>query len=61
MTAGAMIWLMIFLVAALVFFGLAAVITILGFKDLRDLLSHRDTGLKRPYEEGNQRGRSDFL
>ena len=35
----AIIWLLVFALAAVVFFSLAAVISVLGFRDLRDLLS----------------------
>lgn len=38
MTAGALFWLLLFGIAALVFFGIAAVVTIRGVGDLRDLL-----------------------
>ena len=33
-------WIVLFAVAALFFFGTAVVITIIGVKDLKDLLSH---------------------
>jgi len=39
MTAGALFWLSLFGIAALVFFGIALVVTIRGVGDLRDLLS----------------------
>lgn len=32
------IWLIVFAIAALCFFGTAAVITVIGMRDLRDLL-----------------------
>jgi len=38
MTAGALFWLLLFGIAALVFFGIAVVVTIRGVGDLRDLL-----------------------
>jgi hypothetical protein len=38
MTTGALFWLFLFGVAALVFFGIALVVTIRGVSDLRDLL-----------------------
>ena len=33
-------WIVLFAIAALLFFGTAVVITIVGVKDLKDLLSH---------------------
>ncbi len=39
MTGSVLIWIVIFAAAALLFFGTAAVITIVGVQDLRDLLS----------------------
>jgi hypothetical protein len=39
MTAGALFWLFLFGIAALVFFGIALVVTIRGVSDLRDLLN----------------------
>ena len=45
MTTGAQFWLILFGIAALVFFGIALVVAIRGVGDLRDLLSssrHRD-------------------
>lgn len=38
MTTGAQFWLLLFAIAALVFFGIALVVTIRGVSDLRDLL-----------------------
>lgn len=38
MTAGALFWLFLFAIAALVFFGIAVVVTLRGIGDLRDLL-----------------------
>jgi len=38
MTTGALFWLILFGIAALVFFGIALVVTIRGISDLRDLL-----------------------
>ncbi len=38
MTLGATIWLVIFSISALVFFGIAAIISVYGMKDLRSLL-----------------------
>ena len=38
MTAGALFWIILFGIAALVFFGIALVVTIRGVSDLRDLL-----------------------
>ena len=39
MTTGALIWYIILGVAALVFFGIAIVVSILGVSDLRDLIA----------------------
>lgn len=39
MTTPALIWIVIYCVASLLFFGTAVVITIVGTKDLKDLLS----------------------
>ena len=39
MTSGALFWLVVFGIAALVFFGIALVVTIRGVSDVRDLLS----------------------
>ncbi len=39
MITWAYVWLLIFAAAALLFFGAALVITILGTKDLKDLLT----------------------
>ena len=38
MTSAALFWLLLFAAAALVFFGIALVVTIRGMSDLRDLL-----------------------
>jgi hypothetical protein len=38
MTDGALFWLILFGIAALVFFGIALVVTIRGVSNLRDLL-----------------------
>ncbi len=39
MTDGALFWLVVLAVAALLFFGIALVVSIRGVGDLRDLLS----------------------
>lgn len=47
----ALIWLVLFAVAAIVFFSLAAVISVLGFRDLLDLLAGANkekTGSRKP-------------
>ena len=46
MTAGALFWLFLFGVAALMFFGIALVVTIRGVSDLRDLLGSSGHGEK---------------
>jgi hypothetical protein len=38
MTTGAIIWLIVGAISAAVFFGIAAVVTVLGIRDLRELL-----------------------
>lgn len=38
MTTGALVWTILFGVAALMFFGIALVVSIRGVSDLRDLL-----------------------
>ncbi|MBF8295045.1 MAG: hypothetical protein HW389_1590 [Bacteroidetes bacterium] len=48
MTAGALFWLILFGIAALVFFGIALVVTIRGVGDLRDLLSSSEHRVKEP-------------
>jgi len=45
MTGLSFIWIVVFALAALFFFGTAAVITVLGGRDLRDLL--RSSGPKK--------------
>ena len=40
MTTGIIVWLILFGIAALLFFGTAVVITVIGFQDLKDLLTH---------------------
>ncbi len=39
MTTSTLVWIIIYVLATLLFFGTAAVITVVGVKDLRDLLS----------------------
>lgn len=48
MTDGALFWLILFGIAALVFFGIALVVTIRGFSDVRDLLSSTERRTKDP-------------
>jgi hypothetical protein len=38
MTTGAIAWLIVGAISAVVFFGIAAVVTVLGIRDLRELL-----------------------
>jgi hypothetical protein len=38
MTSGALFWFILFGIAALVFFGIALVVTVRGVSDVRDLL-----------------------
>jgi hypothetical protein len=44
MTTGAIAWLVVGAISAVVFFGIAAVVTVLGVRDLRELL--RDTTVR---------------
>jgi len=43
MSGSTLFWLIVFAVAALLFFGTASVITVLGIRDLRDLLRKSET------------------
>ncbi len=43
MSSAIVVWLVIFGIAALLFFGTAAVIAVLGAQDLRELLSRSHT------------------
>jgi hypothetical protein len=43
MDLSVLIWYIIFLIAMLLFFGTAVVITVVGVRDLRDLLSGSTT------------------
>lgn len=46
MNTGAMIWFVIFLVAAVTFFGVAAFAALYGLRDLRELLAVTTRGKK---------------
>jgi len=46
MTDGALFWLILFGVAALVFFGIALVVAIRGVSDVRDLLGSSERRAK---------------
>jgi uncharacterized membrane protein len=48
MTTGALFWLLLFGIAALMFFGIAIVVTIRGASDLRHLVSSSDHHGKGP-------------
>jgi hypothetical protein len=39
MTTGTLLWLLVYAVATVLFFGVACVITVIGIRDLKDLLS----------------------
>lgn len=39
MNTTALLWIILYGISALLFFGVAAVIAVVGFKDLKDLLS----------------------
>ena len=41
MTTGAVVWMVILVVSAACFFGVAAVVSVLGVRDVRDLLRRR--------------------
>ena len=43
MTTETWFWIVIYILAALFFFGTAGVITVVGIRDLRDLLSRSET------------------
>jgi hypothetical protein len=43
MTDGALVWIILFAISALLFFGTAVVITVIGIRDLRDLLQRSET------------------
>lgn len=47
MTAGALFWLILFGIAALMFFGIALVVTIRGVGDMRKLLGSSKGRVKR--------------
>jgi|WetSurSiteA1Bulk_404760.scaffolds.fasta_scaffold157134_1 hypothetical protein len=55
MSTLAIVWLVLFGVASLLFFGLAAIITVFGFRDLRDLLG----GVTRQVGESGKEISSD--
>jgi hypothetical protein len=42
MTTGALVWLILFAISALLFFVIALVVTVRGVSDLRELLSDSD-------------------
>jgi hypothetical protein len=42
MDTWSIVWILVYVVAALAFFGAAAVITVVGSRDLKDLLSRSD-------------------
>ena len=42
MTTGTVVWLLVAVVSAVLFFGIAAVVTLYGAKDLRQLLAGSD-------------------
>lgn len=48
MTTGALIWISLFIAATVLFFALAAVISVMGFKDLKELLKKE---LSQPAEK----------
>ncbi len=47
MSGISMFWIIVYFCAALLFFGTAAVITIFGIRDLKDLLSKSETRGKK--------------
>lgn len=46
MTPGVLAWLLVAAVSAVLFFGIAAVVSVRGFKDLRELLGGEKRGRK---------------
>ena len=42
MNDGSLIWMVVFAIAAAVFFGIAAIVAVKGFGDLKDLLRRSD-------------------
>ncbi|MFH0989980.1 MAG: hypothetical protein V1799_08195 [bacterium] len=42
MTPGTLVWIIVFLISVLLFFGAAGFITVQGIKDLRDLLKRSE-------------------
>ena len=46
MTAGVLAWLVVGAVSAVLFFGIAAVVSVRGYKDLRELLGGAKRGEK---------------
>jgi hypothetical protein len=51
MSNAVIVWLVVFAVAALVFFGVAAVVSVKGFTDLLDLLHHARSKDEIPSED----------
>ncbi len=50
MDTSVLVWFVLFVIAALLFFGTATVITVVGSSDLRDLLK-KSTTTDREYSE----------
>ncbi len=42
MNSAALVWIVLFGISTFLFFGVAAVIAVVGFKDLRDLLHQQN-------------------
>lgn len=54
MTTGLLIWLIIFVIAAVLFFAMAVAIIVLGMRDLKMLLSKPETLAMLKHEVKNQ-------
>ena len=53
----ALVWIILFACAALMFFGIAGIISVLGFRDLRSLLSKSGTDAEAPHDDAPSRER----
>jgi hypothetical protein len=60
MTTGLLIWLIIFIIAAILFFSIAIAIIILGSRDLKILLSKPETLGMLKHENKNQHNDKKF-
>jgi hypothetical protein len=51
MNSAALVWIILYGISALLFFGVAVVIAVVGFRDLKDLLSKIENGAVGDTEE----------